>query len=369
MQTDLILIGGFLGAGKTTFLREISKFLAADGKKVGLITNDQATALVDTAFLGEENDQVVEVSGSCFCCNYNGFLDAVNKLRRSGMETILAEPVGSCTDLSATIMQPLKDKSGKDCKIYPLSVLVDPFRLEDLLEDRRAGLHPSAVYIALKQLEEADLIVINKADLLSARDMDKLIAKTKAAFPDKPVLALSAKTGSGFAAWLKAATEAGSAGKTIAEVDYDIYAEGEAVLGWLNLDVKLKRAGADWNALAGSLLYALAEEFDAAALSVAHVKIRLEAGGRSILGNITGKKHTVQLRNSAGRGAEALLTVNARVETAPPTLLNLVQRILQEQCAAAGVKYDIAAAKCLSPGRPDPTYRYDNVVVQADGAR
>lgn len=104
MQTDLILIGGFLGAGKTTFLQEASKYLAMNDKKVGLITNDQATALVDTVFLSDGNANVVEVSGSCFCCNYNGFMDAVASLRAKGLNMIIAEPVGSCTDLSATIM-------------------------------------------------------------------------------------------------------------------------------------------------------------------------------------------------------------------------------------------------------------------------
>jgi G3E family GTPase len=51
MKTRIILVGGFLGAGKTTLLWESARKLTEQGKHVGLITNDQASELVDTAFL------------------------------------------------------------------------------------------------------------------------------------------------------------------------------------------------------------------------------------------------------------------------------------------------------------------------------
>lgn len=367
MQTDLILIGGFLGAGKTTFLKEISKFLAAYGKKVGLITNDQASALVDTAFLREENSNVIEVSGSCFCCNYNGFVEAITSLRQAAMDTVIAEPVGSCTDLSATIMQPLKEKN--DFRIYPLSVLADPYRLDEILNGADTGqknylkTHPSALYIMVKQLEEADLIVINKSDLFSGIFMRQLIEKMQSRFPGKPVISLSAKTGDGFEDWLNAVSTPRAAGANIADVDYDIYAEGEAVLGWLNMAVKFERAAADWNGFAKKFLNTLAEEFDEAGFAVAHVKIMLESGGQSILGNITGNKNSVQLRNTAGSGDSADLILNARVETSPETLLEMVENVLQEQCVNGDVYYNIITANCLSPGRPNPTFRYSEVVA------
>ncbi len=363
MQTDLMLIGGFLGAGKTTFLREISKFLAGKGKKVGLITNDQASALVDTAFLSDDNGNVIEVSGSCFCCNYDGFMGAVTSLHQSGMDTVIAEPVGSCTDLSATIMQPLKEKSAQDFRIYPLSVFADPYRLDEILNGNFAALHPSAVYIVVKQLEEADLIVINKADLLSGASLQQLIKKTENKFPGKPVIALSAKTGDGFAEWFNVVSSLDVAGRIIAEVDYDIYAEGEAVLGWLNMAVTLEKADAEWNYFAKEFLNALAVAFDSAGLSVAHVKIMLEAGGKSTLGNITGTQNTVQLRNSAGTSDSAELTINARVETSPETLWEMVNTILQKQCANGNIRHRVLASNYLSPGRPNPTHRYANVVA------
>ena len=108
-QTQLILVGGFLGAGKTTLIGRVAQRLAEQGKRVGLITNDQATGLVDSQLLRQGEWSVAEVAGSCFCCNFNGFIDAVKKVGVEGCaDVVFAEPVGSCADLSATILQPLK---------------------------------------------------------------------------------------------------------------------------------------------------------------------------------------------------------------------------------------------------------------------
>lgn len=62
-ESRFVMVGGFLGAGKTTLLAKATERLVARGKRVGLITNDQATNLVDTAILDETGSPVQEVSG------------------------------------------------------------------------------------------------------------------------------------------------------------------------------------------------------------------------------------------------------------------------------------------------------------------
>jgi len=96
--------------------------------------NKRTFQLVDTAFLSHQDQKVVEVSGSCFCCNLDGLISAVDHLRvNAGAQVILAEPVGSCTDLSATVIQPIKDLLANKLMISPLSVMVDPGRLTDTM--------------------------------------------------------------------------------------------------------------------------------------------------------------------------------------------------------------------------------------------
>ena len=234
-QTRLIMVGGILGAGKTTLLWESAIRLMQQGLRVGLITNDQAPELVDSELLRRQALQVAEVSGSCFCCNFNGFVEAFQRVKAEGAaDVILAEPVGSCTDLSATIMQPLKHYWNAELRIAPLTVLADPMRLNAILSGESAGLHPDAAYIFRKQLEESDLILLNKCDLLNEEALAELKARTTAAFPQATILAASALHGTGLTEWLEAVISRTDAGKRLLEIDYDTYAHGEAVLGWLN---------------------------------------------------------------------------------------------------------------------------------------
>lgn len=169
-RTKLLITGGFLGAGKTTLLQRASALLASKGLSVGVITNDQAEELVDTHLLAKSNAVVKEISGSCFCCNYSGFADVVKELadRKKAVDIILAEPVGSCTDISATILQPLKEQMRTLVAMAPFTVLADPQRLENILDGGNAGMHPSAAYIYRQQLAESDVLLISKTDTITA---------------------------------------------------------------------------------------------------------------------------------------------------------------------------------------------------------
>lgn len=360
--TRLILVGGFLGAGKTTLLWEVAGRIMSQNQRVGLVTNDQAPELVDTAILSQRNVEVAEVSGSCFCCNFNGLIDALQQVRKEAeADVIVAEPVGSCTDLSATILQPIKEKMSRDLVVSPFSVLADPLSLSDILDGGTAGLHPSAAYIFQKQLEESDIVLIGKADLLDDEALEALKTKVKQRFAGRKVMTISSKTGEGIDAWLNEVMTRTDAGKRIVEVDYDKYAEGEAVLGWLNSTIEVSSESADWDAFAQSLMKDLSRQFDSLHATVGHVKIMLKSGNNHLIANLTGKENTLNFRGFAGISATAKLTLNARVEMTPDQLEQIVREVLSSH-AKDGVQVRIVAFKCLSPGRPNPTYRYNDVV-------
>ena len=346
-QTRLIMVGGFLGAGKTTLLWESAIRLMQQGLRVGLITNDQAPELVDSELLRQQALQVAEVSGSCFCCNFNGFVEAFQRVKAEGAaDVILAEPVGSCTDLSATIMQPLKHYWNAELRIAPLTVLADPMRLNAILSGESAGLHPDAAYIFRKQLEESDLILLNKCDLLSEEALADLKARTSAAFPQATILTASALHGTGLTEWLEAVMSRTDAGKRLLEIDYDTYAHGEAVLGWLNGTLMLHGTCADWDAWLRRLMEALATRFDAKGYAV---------------GNLTGTRETLTLRGHAGAGEDLKLILNARVETTPEELNRLIKEVLTELLGDT-LREEVLAWRFLQPGRPNPTHRFTQIV-------
>jgi len=355
--TRLILVGGFLGAGKTSLLMSAAELLKKRGIPVGLVTNDQAEGLVDTAFLEENGNTVAEVSGSCFCCNFPGFLDAVKSVaNRIGGGVTLAEPVGSCTDLSMTILQPLKDKYADVAHTAPLTVLGDPKRLRRNIRDRKIG----GNYISSCQFDEADIILISKIDLLSEEELDQLIRDTEDAWPDAKVMAVSTKENRGVAEWLDAVLNETEAGRNKAEVDYDIYAAGEASYGWLNADFTFGDTPFDYQQAAESLLGILAETFDGRKLEVGHVKFLLDSGRREWIGNLTGMKETAMLRETEHETEGRKLIVNARVETGPFELQNIVLKAVAEAFADAEITG--TQIRTLIPGRPDPTYRYERIV-------
>ncbi len=351
-----------MGAGKTTLLRETALRLIKQGLRVGLITNDQAPELVDSELLSLNNLHVAEVSGSCFCCNFNGFTDAIQKIRTEvAADVIIAEPVGSCTDLSATIMQPLKQYWNRELQLAPLSVLADPSRLDSILAGGNAGLHADAAYIYRKQLEESDIILINKSDLLNAEQVESLKQRTAQTFPSATVLAVSAIQGAGIDEWLSLVMNRPEAGKRLTEVDYDIYAHGEAVLGWLNGTVQLHGATTDWDDFTRIFLTRLADRFDNENLPVGHVKVIAENGRNFIVGNLTGTRETLSTRGTAGSSRDVKLIINARVETSPENLDRIVRETLDALCTDSHTP-EVIAWRYLQPGRPQPTHRFTEVV-------
>ena len=151
------------------------------------------------------------------------------------------------------------------------------------------------------------------------------------------------------------------AGTHLAEVDYDIYAEGEAVLGWLNTTVELSSNFADWNLFAQNLMSNLSARFDNLNASVGHVKMLLESGDKFVIGNLTGAKDTLSIRGSVDAGKTARMTLNARVQTDPDTLKDIVEEEIRTACGS-DIEKKTVELNYLSPGRPNPTYRYDRVI-------
>ena len=364
-RVQLMFVGGFLGAGKTTLLWRAAELLAKRGKRVGLITNDQAPNLVDTKWLAEKGLNVREVAGSCFCCKFHALIEAAESLRALDADVLIGEPVGSCTDLSATILQPLKDKFGDRFVLSPLSVLADPLRLRDVLSDTGDSLHASAAYIYRKQLEEADLLVINKMDLIPREEQDELEHLVAARFPRAVVRRLSARTGEGVEPWLDEVLSARAAGMHILDVNYDTYAEGEAVLGWLNAEIQLSAVAGniDWRTFCSDLLKQLHDVFRDRRARIGHVKLLLTAGGGHCMGNLTSRESEPLLQGRIeGVPPQAGLTLNARVEMPPEELERIVRETLPK-AAGRHVRADILTLRCLRPGRPKPTHRYDSVIT------
>ncbi len=361
-QVPLILVGGFLGAGKTTLLGKAGQLLMKQGKRVGLITNDQASNLVDTEVLRQAGFGVKEVGGGCFCCRFRDLVSASRRLvEEQRPDVLIGEPVGSCTDLSATVLQPLNAFFSDRFRIAPFSVVVDPERLKDLLAGQGGGpLAEKVLYIYGKQLEEADMILLNKTDLLPSEETKRLTGLLADRFPKADVRAFSALEGAGVEQWLEDVLGATRGPVRDIEIDYDTYADGEALLGWLNASVHLSASKPlDWRKVCMALLKELKRQLQAGGAEVAHVKISLTGNGNALIGNLTstaGHPFLVVTGVSEALGTEAFLILNARVQAEPAMLQSAVENSL-EHIKSDELVLDLKRMECLQPGRPEPAYR------------
>lgn len=357
-----IMVGGFLGAGKTTTLGRLARHYMSQGKNVGLVTNDQAQDLVDTHTLRSQGFSVEEVAGACFCCKFDDLLDKVSKLETDRQpDVILAEPVGSCTDLVATVIQPIKDLYKARFSVAPYAVLFKPSHgLKILRNEGGAGFSAKAAYIFRKQLEEADAILINRIDELPPEQADELVRLLGANYPATPVLRVSAKTGQGFDGFEHLLEQQGNFGQKILDIDYDVYAEGEAELGWLNSTLRLKaERPLALDAFLFDVVASLQKSIQQAGAEAAHLKvIGLWEGffGVANLVNNLGKPE-LSLPSHATT-PEADIIVNARVAIDPEELSQSVSAVVGEVARRYDAVATSVSMQSFRPGRPTPTHRY-----------
>jgi CobW/HypB/UreG, nucleotide-binding domain len=339
----IVLVGGFLGSGKTTLILAAARELERRDLRSAVVWNDQGKDLVDSRYATLSGLRSGEVTGGCFCCRLSDLIDAIDDLRTHSPDVIFAEPVGSCTDLSATVLRPLLEYSDS-FHLSPLSVLVDPHRARAMLEDD-ADLDMRFLFD--KQLQEADLVCFTKSDL----------------YPDHPemgaahVRQLSAKSGQGVAAWLDEVLSGAIArGIQMLEIDYSQYARAEAALAWLNLRAVFEPEGLLSPAmLLGPLLDRLDAALSAGKIPIAHLKAIVTSPTgylkAAIVGN--GQEPVIEGDLDASPAGKLELLLNLRAVGQPAR----VRDIVQQELHSLDIGLTQCAMDCFSPAAPVPERR------------
>jgi len=356
-----VMIGGFLGAGKTTTISRLAKTYQDQGLRVGVVTNDQATNLVDTNLLRSQGLQVGEVAGACFCCNFNELTGTVECLAdQDRPDVVIAEPVGSCTDLVATVIQPLVKLFDAQFDVAPYGVILKPSHgIRILKNEVNSGFSPKAAYIFKKQLEEADFLIVNRIDELKPEVVSELSTLLEAFAPNTPILRLSAKTGENFGGLVEMLDQRGNFGQKILELDYDVYAEGEAELGWLNsgLMVESEQPFA-LDAVLTGILENLRKRLNEIHAETAHLKtIGLWEGFYGVANLVSNDAPPVLSLPSNCQVKQAELVINARVAMLPDALKHHVEAAVAEIAASMALVVEFREMQSFQPGRPVPTHR------------
>jgi Ni2+-binding GTPase involved in maturation of urease and hydrogenase len=355
---QLFLIGGFLGSGKTTAIHGAALALLRRGVKVGVVTNDQGAQLVDSEFIGSSGIPVREVLNGCFCCNYRHLNDSLLSLAATDQpQVVFAESVGSCTDLISTVVNPLL-RFRPELRVS-VTVFADARVIYPILKGLPAFFEDNVNYIYRKQLDEADILVLNKADLLPRQRLEETGALLKARYPQKTILYQNSLEEAGILQWLSVLEQFSlPAERKSLELDYDIYGAGEADLAWLDQTIEI-HAGAG-NAIQAGIelanrIFGMIRE---AALPVGHLKFLLDAGGQQRKISFTAADESFFVPGDEAPAAERIrVLINARVQTAPAVLQQLVAAAIRELEAEASCTVTLIAAAAFQPGYPRPEHR------------
>src|SRR5262249_49982581 len=249
-------------------------------------------------------------------------------------------------------------------QIGPYSVILKPSHGHRILRNEEgAGFSPKAAYIFRKQLEEADAILLNRIDESTPGEIEELATLVKDVNPDVPILRISAKTGQGFDALEELLDQDGNFGRRILDLDYDIYAAGEAELGWLNSSLKI--SGSREFELDGLLLEivgSLRESLGARGYETAHLKvIGLWEGFFGVANLVSSKSNPELSLPSHSLVREVDLIVNARVATDP----NILERAVNEAVLKAGearkAQVHFHNTQSFRPTRPVPTHPFSRI--------
>ena len=352
----LHIVGGFLGSGKTTAIASAARLLIAGGQRVGIVTNDQGKYLVDTAFFRALQLPAVEVTGGCFCCDYDDLDTRLKDLEESVRpDVIFAESVGSCADIVATVIHPLLALSARPSSF---SVFADSRLLLQRLRGLPLPFSDDVVYVFDQQIEEAGLLVINKADLLPPDALAELDLLAAARWPSMTLCTQNALAEDGVRRWLERIQESAPSNTEALDIDYARYGAGEAELAWLDMRLSVELPDHDARSFIEALADELQQALNRALVPVGHVKLATEDTTPPVKVSFTTVADTEWRGQIPALEAERLtLLVNARAQTPADALDALVTSALESACAQHGATVRVLSADHFHPGFPRPTHR------------
>ncbi|OMI27873.1 cobalamin biosynthesis protein CobW [Bacillus haynesii] len=207
MKQDLIpvtVLSGYLGSGKTTLLQHVLH--EAHGLKIAVIVNDMSEINIDGSLVKKGNlihtdEKLVEMQNGCICCTLrDDLLIEVKKLAENGgIDYILIESSGISEPIPVAQTFTYKDEEldidlGKYCRLDTMVTVVDGNRFfedfasgESLFERKQAADETDSREVAdllIEQIEFADVLILNKTDLLNKEEQEKLFWSLRKLNPD-----------------------------------------------------------------------------------------------------------------------------------------------------------------------------------------
>ena len=180
-HTKLFVLTGFLGAGKTTFLKRILHNL--EGKKVGVIQNDLGKVNIDGELIEKDGLELREISqGSIYCsCRKLDFVKALAELAQKNLDYVLVESSGIGDPSNVEELLQAAEVLAPD--VYVFSGLICLVDAANFMADQESREELS------RQVRHANMILLNKTDLVEPQEQEKVLETLRELNPVSPICA------------------------------------------------------------------------------------------------------------------------------------------------------------------------------------
>ena len=192
------VFSGFLGSGKTTTMMALTDYFTAHHVKAAMISNDLGgPGLADNRIAKLRGCRASELTGTCICYQTENLVNRLNDLFiQENCELVLSDIPGFGVGALDHVYHKLSQEYQGQFPLAPFTVLCEPQTVCTLMKQASKDLE----YIFRSQLAEADLIVLNKCDLLTDTDRMQLLEYLSNEYPQADCIAISAVTGEGLEA-------------------------------------------------------------------------------------------------------------------------------------------------------------------------
>jgi Ni2+-binding GTPase involved in maturation of urease and hydrogenase len=351
--TRFLILGGFLGAGKTTLAVNLAKYLKENhDKSVAIITNDQGDVLVDTEYTKNAGFDVQEVLGGCFCAKFDDFVKNARTLVDMGRpDIIIAEPIGTSTNILATVVAPLRTMFPDEFQVAPLFVVVDGTRVREMLEGG-----DGVELIPSHQAKEAEVVLLSKIDRLGMEGLEKVTRAIGEQVPDAEIIPYSSVTLANLERIAGIILSDRGSKKVPLGVENSLFASEKAMLGWYSCtSTIIPDEKVDIYNLVTSIMRKVATEFSPG--SIAHVKVSLASPKVAVkMSLVTDSMQVDGLRGSRFLDEEASLVLNARVISPPKRLQDVMRSAVAEIREEMGFTMNVENESCYSPRPEAPSH-------------
>lgn len=180
MAVPVILVTGFLGAGKTTLINHL--LTAAHGRRLAAVVNDFGAINIDADLVAQNADGVVSLANGCICCSLQGDLlrTLSNLLRRDPPPEGIVIETSGVSDPAEVVRSLLDPVVWRDAALETVVAVADARALADdpaLLDDS----------LCRSQVAAADIVALNKADLVSPEELARARAALAALKPERVI--------------------------------------------------------------------------------------------------------------------------------------------------------------------------------------